>query len=57
LSSGGWGSFTAQILSFRNNYAKSFGTIGFSGDAKKDTMSQVWYMGWMCGATLITKEA
>lgn len=49
-SVGGWGIFTAQILSFRNAFGKSFGTIGFSGDAKKQLMSQVWNMPWMCTA-------
>jgi len=33
-SVGGWGSFTAQIISFKSGWGKSFGTIGFSGDAK-----------------------
>ena len=50
-SVGGWGIFTAQILSFRNAFGKSFGTIGFSGDAKKQAMSQVWNMPWMCMTT------
>jgi len=50
-SVGGWGIFTAQILSFRNAFGKSFGTIGFSGDAKAQLMSQVWNMPWMCMAT------
>jgi len=49
-SVGGWGSFTAQIISFKSGFGKSFGTIGFSGDAKKELMSQVWYMPWMCTA-------
>ena len=50
-SVGGWGIFTAQILSFRNAFGKSFGTIGFSGDAKAQLMSQVWNMPWMCMTT------
>jgi len=48
-SIGGWGSFTAQIITYREGWGKSFGTIGYSGDAAKETMSQVWNYKWMCG--------
>jgi len=48
-SIGGWGSFTAQILTYRADFGKSFGTIGYSGDANKLAMSQVWNYPWMCG--------
>jgi hypothetical protein len=27
---GGWGSFTASVLQFRDGWGKSFGTIGYS---------------------------
>jgi len=37
---GGWGSFTAHILRFRNGWGKSFGTIGYDGTGA--AMSDVW---------------
>lgn len=45
---GGWGTFTAQILAYRNGWGKSFGTIGYSGDAKMLDKSTVWYYPWTC---------
>jgi len=61
-SIGGWGSFTAQLLTFRSGWGKSFGTIGYSGDANKETMSQVWNYKWMCiaaasGTTALPSKA
>lgn len=47
---GGWGSFTAQVLRFRNGWGKSFGTIGYSGAATND-MSVVWNYMWTCAAS------
>jgi hypothetical protein len=47
---GGWGSFTAQILTFRNGWGKSFGTIGYSGDANRLKMADVWNYKWQCAA-------
>jgi len=41
-SIGGWGSFTAQIFTFRDGWGKSFGTIGYSGGPSSLTMGQVW---------------
>jgi len=49
-SIGGWGSFTAQILKYREGWGKSFGTLGYSGDADKEAISQVWNYKWMCAA-------
>merc|ERR1719272_534727 len=48
---GGWGSFTAQVITYRNGWSKSFGTIGYSGDANAMTMSAVWNYKWTCAAT------
>jgi hypothetical protein len=31
-SLGGWGAWTAQIMTFRAGWGKSFGTIGFGSD-------------------------
>jgi hypothetical protein len=39
---GGWGSFTATVFKFRNGWGKSFGTLGYSGDANSLNMSDVW---------------
>jgi len=50
-SIGGWGSFTAQMIRYRAGWGKSFGTIGYSGDATSNiAMSQVWNYKWMCAA-------
>lgn len=43
---GGWGSFTAAVIQFRNGWGKSFGTIGYSPGAQ--TMSQIWNASAMC---------
>jgi hypothetical protein len=50
-SIGGWGSWTATILTYRANWGKSFGTIGYSGDANKAGLSAVWKYEWTCGAS------
>ena len=47
---GGWGSFTAQVLRYRNLWGKSFGTIGYSGAATND-LSAVWNYKWTCATT------
>jgi hypothetical protein len=44
-SIGGWGSWTAQIMTYRAGWGKSFGTIGFSADVAS---SFVWNNNWMC---------
>ena len=46
---GGWGSFTASVLRFRNGWGKSFGSIGYGPGTQ--TMSQVWDYTMMCGST------
>jgi len=46
-SIGGWGSWTAQIMTYRAGWGKSFGTIGFSPDT---TMNYVWNNDWMCNS-------
>ena len=48
---GGWGSFTAQVITYRNLWGKSFGTIGYSGDSSALLMSAVWNYKWTCGVT------
>ena len=48
-SLGGWGSFTAQLFTYRP-FSKSFGTIGYSGDANATALSAVWKPQWTCGA-------
>ena len=48
---GGWGSFTAQVLRYRNGWGKSFGTIGYSGDSTHTSRAAVWNYKWTCGAT------
>jgi hypothetical protein len=50
-SIGGWGSWTATILTYRAGWGKSFGTIGYSGDANKAGLSAVWKYEWTCGAS------
>jgi len=45
---GGWGSFTATVFKYRNGWGKSFGTIGYSGDANSLKMSDVWNYTWTC---------
>jgi len=45
---GGWGSFTATILRYRNGWGKSFGTIGYDGST--DQMGDVWNYKWTCAA-------
>lgn len=45
---GGWGSFTAQVITYRNAWSKSFGTIGYSGDSTAMSMSAVWNYKWTC---------
>lgn len=35
---------------FRNGWGKSFGTIGYSGDADNQKMSDVWNYKWTCAA-------
>lgn len=48
---GGWGSFTAATMTYRNGWGKSFGTIGYSGDtATFNTMSQIWDYTKMCSS-------
>jgi hypothetical protein len=47
-SLGGWGSFTAQAFTYRA-FSKSFGTIGYSGDANAQLLSAVWRRQWTCG--------
>ena len=54
---GGWGSFTAQIFTFREGWGKSFGTIGYSADSNKLAMGQVWNYKWMCAANTSTYTA
>jgi hypothetical protein len=44
-SVGGWGVWTAQIMTYRSGWGKSFGTIGFSEDVAS---SFVWRNNWMC---------
>jgi hypothetical protein len=51
---GGWGSFTAQVLRYRDQWGKSFGTIGYSGDSNKNALSAVWNYTWTCGATALS---
>jgi len=46
-SIGGWGSWTAQVMTYRASWGKSFGTIGFGGGAQT-TMNYVWNNNWMC---------
>lgn len=46
-SIGGWGSWTAQIMTYRAGWGKSFGTIGFGGGAQ-NKMNFVWNNNWMC---------
>jgi hypothetical protein len=53
---GGWGSFTAQVLRFRNGWGKSFGTIGYSGAAVNDS-SVVWNYMWTCAASTSAPDA
>merc|ERR1712022_88153 len=48
-SLGGWGTFTAQLFTYRA-FSKSFGTIGYSGDANATALSAVWKPQWTCGA-------
>jgi len=43
---GGWGSFTATVFTYRKGWGKSFGTIGYSGDADKLKMGDVWHYKW-----------
>lgn len=47
---GGWGSWTASILTYREGWGKSFGTIGYSGQAAASGLSVVWNPAWACGA-------
>jgi len=49
MTTGGWGTFTAQILTYRNGFGKSFGTIGYSGDSNKLAKSVTWNYLWTCG--------
>jgi hypothetical protein len=49
-SNGGWGVFTAAILTYRNGFGKSFGTIGYSGDTNNTAVSSVWNYKWTCTA-------
>lgn len=47
---GGWGTFTAQIVKFRDGWGKSFGTIGYSKDTSgsSGTLSAVYNYKWTC---------
>jgi len=47
---GGWGNWTATILTYREGWGKSFGTIGYSGQATASGLSVVWNPDWACGA-------
>ena len=55
-TTGGWGVFTAQIITFRDGWGKSFGTLGYSAstDTAQTTSSAVWNYMWTCGATGVT---
>jgi hypothetical protein len=48
---GGWGTFTAQIIKFRDGWSKSFGTIGYSKDSNALNMSAVYNYKWTCTST------
>jgi len=51
-TTGGWGVFTAQSLTYREGWGKSFGTIGYSSstDTTQLTSGAVWNYLWTCGA-------
>jgi hypothetical protein len=53
---GGWGTFTAQILTFRDGWSKSFGTIGYSKDSNALNMSAVYEYKWTCSGTTGTSS-
>lgn len=51
---GGWGSFTAAVLSWRENWGKSYGTIGYessTNNTKWNTMGAVYNPKLYCIAT------
>lgn len=52
-TTGGWGVFTAQVITFRDGWGKSFGTIGYSSasDTTQITNGAVWNYKWTCAAT------
>lgn len=56
-SIGGWGSWTAQVMTYRAGWGKSFGTIGFGGGTQ-NTMNYVWNNNWMCAdrGTAVTQS-
>jgi len=57
MTTGGWGVFTAQVMTYRNGWGKSFGTIGYSGDANKTNKSVAWWYPWTCSTTATTGVA
>jgi hypothetical protein len=50
LVAGGWGSFTAATIKYRNGWGKSFGTIGYSdaGTTGWNGLAQVYNQQWQC---------
>lgn len=54
---GGWGSWTATILTYRAGWGKSFGTIGYSGQATAGSLSVVWNPKWACGSSALATAA
>jgi hypothetical protein len=50
---GGWGSFTASVLKYRDAWGKSYGTIGYQSTASASykAMGAVYTDLWQCGTT------
>lgn len=50
LVAGGWGSFTAATIKYRNGWGKSFGTIGYSNASTTgwNGLGQVYNQLWQC---------
>jgi len=50
---GGWGSFTATVLKYRDAWGKSYGTIGYQATsaASYKAMGAVYKDLWQCGTT------
>jgi len=43
---GGWGSFTAAVLTYRKGWGKSFGTIGYEDNTDSAKMGAVYKQAW-----------
>lgn len=59
---GGWGSWTASVMTYRDDWGKVFGTIGYqlttgTANASWNAKGAVYNQAWQCSATTVTTPA